>query len=238
MKVIILSVSKYKEKDCIYNALSEEGLVSFQAKGAQDPKSKFIWLNNPLTIADVEFLEDGRYKHKLVKAAMPVLFALSSDYDYDYICAVNALVDLSNNVLLDEEKQLAFKDLLNAIKALKEGKDHHMVILIYLAKLLKYSGVELEVDKCVFCGSKEHMVAFSLENGGFVCTNCIRNDINRDLKVSQMRLIRFIFKSPDFSYIDKVEYDISDKKLILKKLKEFADVSVGACLKSLDELIK
>ena len=67
MKVIILNKANYKEKDCIYDAISENEYFSFQAKRAQDSKSPYVWLNNPLTVADIELFEDGRYKHKLLK---------------------------------------------------------------------------------------------------------------------------------------------------------------------------
>ncbi len=238
MKVIILSVSKYKEKDCIFNAISKDGFISFQAKGAQDPKGKFIWLNNPLTIADVEFMEDGRYKHSLLKNAMPVAFALNNDYTLEYLAAVNALIEISNNVLQDEEKHLAFNDLLAAIKALKNGKDCYMVVLIYLSRLLKFSGVEFEVDHCVFCGGTTSIATFSFENGGFVCTNCMRDGIVRDLAKSQMKLIRYIFKSPDYSCLKIENYSLEDKKLILKKLKEFVDNTIGVNLRTFDLLLK
>ena len=238
MKVIILSLTNYKEKDCIYNALSEEGYISFQAKGAQDPKGKFVWLNNPLTIVDVEFMEDGRYKHRLVKSASPISSPLTGDYELDYLYSITALAELTNNVLMDDEKGQAFTDLFNAIKALKDKKDCYMVLLIYFAKLLKISGSEMEVDQCVVCGSKEHIATFSFENGGFVCMNCMTADMKREFKKTQMKLIRFIFRCPDFSYIDKSEFALEDKKLVLKRLKEFADNTLGVNLKSLDYLIK
>ena len=238
MKVIILSLTNYKEKDCIYNALSEEGYISFQGKGAQDPKGKFVWLNNPLTIADVEFSEDGRYKHKLLKNAAPVSSPLTGEYELEYLYSIYALAEITQSILMDEEKHLAFNDLLGAIKALKNKKDCYMVVLVYLAKLLKFSGTQVEVDRCVFCGSVHNIATFSFENGGFVCANCMTEDLKRDYKKEQMKLLRFIFKAPDFSYIQDDLFTLEDKKLILKKLKEFADDGIGVTLKTLDYLIK
>ena len=238
MKVIILSVSNYKDKDCIYNAISEEGYISFQAKGAQDPKGKYLWMNNPLTVADVEFVEDGRYKHKLVKSAMLISTSVTGGEPLDYLLSISALAELSRNIPTDEEKHLVYSDLLNAVKALKGKKDHLMVVLTYLALLLKLSGTNLEVDKCVFCGSTEHIVAFSFENGGFVCQNCMHPEMQCDLTPSQMRLIRVIFKASNFDYIDKTNYSFDDKKLILKKLREFAFDYHGVSLRTIDMLLK
>ena len=237
MKVIILSITKYKEKDCIYNAVSEEGYLSFKAKGAQDSKGKFAWLNNPLTVADVEFNEDGRYKHKLLKSASPLSSPLEADETLEYLYSVYALTELSQNVLLDEEKHLEFKDLLDAIKAIKNGKDYRMVVLIYFAKLLKFSGAQLEVDRCVFCGGTKRIATFSFENGGFVCAECMKEGITKEFRKTQMQLIRAIFKTESCLYF-KDDYSDDDKKLILLKLKEFADHTLGVSLKTIDYLSK
>ena len=239
MKVIILSKSSYKEKDCIYSAVSQDGYISFLAKGAQDPKSKYVWLNNPLTIADVEFLADGRYKHKVINNAVLISSPLTSNAnDYDYLLAVNVLIELTRNVLSDEEKHLLFNEIELALNALRAKKDHLMVILVYLGHLIKLSGVELEVNKCVYCGNKRDIVAFSFENGGFICENCLNEDIVRDLNKNQMLLIRYIFRAKDYSLPEIERYSVEDKKLILSKLKDFVDEFIGVKLNSVDALIK
>ena len=237
MKVIILSKSSYKEKDCIYSAISQEGYISFMAKGAQDPKSKFVWLNNPLTIADVEFLSDGRYKHKVVNNATLISSPMVGATDYGYLISIGVLTEITRNILADEEKHLAFNECEAALNALRSGKDHLMVILIYLAKLIKLSGAELEVDHCIHCGTRENIIAFSFEDGGYICENCQSEDTVKDLNAAQLRLIRFIFKVKEYGSpnIDKLTDD--DKKKILTKLKEFVDDIVGVRLNSLDALI-
>ena len=78
MKVIVLSNTKYKENDIIYNAISEEGLVSFKVNGAQSGKSPYLWLNNYLTIADIEF-GDRRFKYPSLKEAKLVSSPLSGN---------------------------------------------------------------------------------------------------------------------------------------------------------------
>ena len=237
MKVIILSKSSYKEKDCIYNAISPEGFISFLAKGAQDPKSKFVWLNNPMTIAEIEFLADGRYKHKVINNAILVSSPMKSGSDFSYLVSINVLTELARNVLSDEEKHLFFNDLEAALNALRVGKDHYMVILVFIAKLIKYSGAELEVNKCVSCGAIKGIVAFSFEEGGFLCRECIDKAIPRDLSKDQMRLIRYIFKAQDFALPECDKFSEEDKKLILRKLRDFIDEIVGVKLNSLDTLI-
>ncbi len=238
MKVIILSKSNYKEKDCIYSAIGPEGFISFMAKGAQDPKSKYIWLNNPMTVADVEFLQDGRYKHKIINNATLISSPMLSANNYNYLVAINAVTELTRNFLHDEEKYLIYNEVEPVLNALRTGKDHYMVILVYIAKLIKLSGSELEVGKCVRCGSRHDIVKFDFDEGGFLCKNCISEDTVNDLSKEQLFLIRYIFMAKDYSLPECEKFSLEDKKLILSKLNEFADEIVGVKLSSLKELIK
>ena len=238
MRVVILSKSNYKEKDCIYNAICPEGLISFLAKGAQDPKSKFVWLNNQMTVVEVEFLNDGRYKHKVINNASLVSSPMVSAGNYDYLVAINAVSELSQHVLLDEEKKKLFNEIEPVLNALRIGKDYRMVILLYIVRLLRISGTELEVGCCVRCGSKNDIVAFSFEEGGFVCNNCLVDTISTDLSPIQLKLIRYIFKAKDYSLPEIDQFSLLDKKIILKKLVDFIDEYVGVKLNSLDPLYK
>lgn len=40
MKIIVLTINQYKEKDAIIEAISENGDITFLARGIFDPKSK------------------------------------------------------------------------------------------------------------------------------------------------------------------------------------------------------
>ena len=68
MRIIVLSITPYKEKDGIIDAISEQGDITFLAKGIMDPKNKNAALNNILVTADIE-LNDGNYKYPVLKAS-------------------------------------------------------------------------------------------------------------------------------------------------------------------------
>ena len=237
MKVIILSSNKYKEKDCIYNALSEQGSLSFKAKGAQDSKSQFAWLNNVLTVADVEFA-DGKYKYPILKNASLVSSSITGKDDLEYLFAISALAEITKEMFDENDRKVMFNDLLQAVDALKHGKDPRMVVLIFIAHCTKYAGMELEVDKCVFSGSTSDIVAFSFSEGGFVSREYVTEETAQDLTPQQMKLIRYCFKSPNYSCIDTEKYSKADKQVLLSKLKQFIDDMSGAVVRSLDYLIK
>ena len=56
MKIIVLSINNYKEKDAIITAISQSETITFLARGIKDPKSKNAAINNPLMIADIELM--------------------------------------------------------------------------------------------------------------------------------------------------------------------------------------
>ena len=239
MKVIILSKTDYKEKDCIFNAISENEYLSFQAKGAQENKSPYVWLNNPLTVADVEFLQDGRYKHKVLKSAILVSTPfIKKEENLDYYFATSILLELVKNAVDDADKHETYNEIIEAMSALKSKKDALIVVLIFIARLLKISGIALQVDKCVHCGSTKDVVAFSFNDGGFVCRNCESSETVRDLTTTQMKMIRAIFKAKDYTCIQDNEYERADEIYLLNKFKLYIDESLGVNLKSLNLLLK
>ena len=77
MKIIVLSINPYKEKDAIVTAISEKETITFLARGIKDPKSKNAALNNILTVADIELM-DGDFKYPILKSSKPLFSSLSS----------------------------------------------------------------------------------------------------------------------------------------------------------------
>jgi recombinational DNA repair protein (RecF pathway) len=83
MKIIVLSITPYKEKDGIVNAISENESLTFLARGIKDPKSKNAALNNVLTVADIELM-DGNFTHPILKSSKPLFSPLKVDMDAKY----------------------------------------------------------------------------------------------------------------------------------------------------------
>ena len=81
MKIIVLSITQYKEKDGIIDAISEQGSITFLAKGIMDPKNKNSAINNALVIADIE-LNEGNYKYPVLKTASITFTPMKTSNSY------------------------------------------------------------------------------------------------------------------------------------------------------------
>ncbi len=239
MNIIILSSSKYKEKDVIYNAISENEYFSFKTYRGQDSKSPLVWMNNPLVVADIELSTDKRFKHPTVKDAKEISSPLTTNNSLEYLYAVNLVAEVANKLLPDEEKHLLYQNIIDAMAALKEGKDINTVILIFLARAIRFAGAELDVEGCICCGSTKNIVAFSFSEGGYVCSNCFdKVEAKADLTKEQMLFIRYLFKSPNYSCLNHERYSLEDKMVIMKHFKEYILDDLGADLNSISMLIK
>ena len=230
MKVIILSVAPYKEKDAIVESISEDGLLTFLAKGILDPKHANAAINNVLSTADVE-LNEGNYKYPVLKSATNVTNSMKTINDFDYLSSLLLVAEATKVLLQDDEKERIYNSLLAALTALKETKEPLKITVAYLAALFKVSGHEFEVNRCVFCGTKQGIKAFSFADGGFVCQNCLMDDMNCSLNNTQMLLLRAAVLCKDIS---KFSYDCSrdDTVALLEKFFEFIYDFYGVQLKN------
>ena len=122
MKIIVLSISPYKEKDAVISAISEDQFITFLARGINSPKSKNISINNPLTIADIDLM-DGNFKHPVLKSSKQLFTPLRLDMDSKYLGSLLFINEIVNYLFPDEEKPKMFKAVEESITALMKGKD-------------------------------------------------------------------------------------------------------------------
>lgn len=238
MKIIVLSTSKYKEKDLIVNAISEDQVISFKARGGLEAKSPFAFLSNELTVAEVEFSGPETYKNRILKSAMMISSPLQYSDSLDKLFTIKIVSEITNKASFDEENNEAYIYYPEIIKFLTglsfEHFNPYVFTMIYLSKALKMLGNGLVVDKCVRCGGTKDIVAFSFDEGGFICKNCYDPNIdNNDLNVNQMKLIRFASSVPDYSYPFNYEISEGECKALLEKMADFCNDIVGLRIENL-----
>ena len=231
MKIIVLSLTNYKEKDVIVNAISNDEYLTFNAHGILSPTNKNSSINNLLAIADVELTKSQKSNKYSLKECSVINLPFNLNNDINYMVTVNLLAEATYKMLDDEEKHLAFPFLETAILSLKKSKYPLLIAISYLAKMMKLAGYSFEINKCVKCGSKKNIVSFSFEEGGYVCKNCLDESDRCDLTIDQLALIRTLAGSPDFNFND-VNYNEDSAKMLLDKFVKFILDVGGAELES------
>ena len=160
MKIIVLTINQYKEKDAIITAISETETLTFLARGILNPKSKNAALNNPLTIADVELME-GNFKHPILKSSKVLSSPLRIDMDTYYLGAILFLNEMMVNLFPEEDQYKMFAHLEMAIDNLKNKKNWLMTVLLVMNEAIKVGGFQLQANQCVLCGKRQNIVSFS-----------------------------------------------------------------------------
>ena len=162
MKIIVLSINPYKEKDAIVTAISEKETITFLARGIKDPKSKNSALNNILTVADIELM-DGDFKYPILKSSKPLFSSLKMEMDEKYLGCIVLMDEMILNLFPSEEQYIMFPYLEKAVETLKEKNDWLMTLLLLMSHVIRLGGFQLEVNKCVICGKRNG--TFSLDHG-------------------------------------------------------------------------
>lgn len=234
MKVIILGLTPYKEKDVIVNAINEDSYLSFSLKGALEGKNKNSGLKNPFTIADIT-LSEGNSKYKTVKNSEVIYSPLMGTPSLEYMTALSLLAECFKSLLQDEEKPLLFNMLEKALYEFRKQEHPHLIILSLLAEIITIGGYELSINACSNCGKKNEIVGFSFLEGGLICKECFKQSLASDLNLAQTKIIRnaFLNKSLDLSSKD---YDIKDLRITLFKLLEFIYDCYGVKFKNIEFL--
>lgn len=230
MRIIVLSINQYKEKDAIITAISQSETITFLARGIKDPKSKNSALNNPLTIADIELM-DGDFKYPILRSSKELFTPMKLNMDSYYLGTILLINEMVLHLFPDEEKAKLYVFLEGAIVALKKSNNWLMVLLIYMAKVISLGGFALEVNRCVLCGKKNRIVAFSFIDGGFICEECANEETERDLNKDQMILLRSIFNAIDYRLVDS-SFNKEDGLVLLNKFIDYMQEGFGYRLKN------
>lgn len=232
MKAIIISLTKYKEKDAIVDAISETGYITFKANGILDPKNKNSGIVTPLTLAELTFSQTKNENNMILKESSVLFVPLKANNSLEYLSYVNYLTEVTRLLLSDEEKNYIYPDLHEAILALKKEEHSLLVLLKYTTAIFKNSGFELNVSSCIRCGGKNNIVAFSFTEGGFICQDCLTKEDSTDLNRNQMLLLRNIYLSKSYNFTE-LNYLKEDAQVLLTKFIEFIYDAYGHHIKSL-----
>ena len=230
MKIIVLSIAQYKEKDAIITAVSQSETITFLARGVKDPKNKNAAINNPLMIADIELM-DGDFKYPVLKSFKELFVPMKLKMDSTYLGTLLLMNEMMLHFFTDEERPSMFAPLEEGVMALKRTDNWLMTLLVYMANAMRVGGFELEVNRCVICGQKNRIVAFSFLEGGFICENCANDETERDLSKEQMILLRSIFNSRNYLMTES-SFNEEDAMVLLHKFIDFMQEGFGYRLKN------
>ena len=169
VKGIVLRQVPYGEKDAVMTILTEKGLVGFYAKGLLSLTSKNA--SSCLLYAYSDFMLLTRDERILLKKGELIHSHYELYESVEKMTALSLLGEITLKISGEEDGRL-FSPFFTVLSLMDQNFDLLTLVTIFLYKAMEISGYALNVDECVFCEKKTHIVKLSYEKGGFLCREC------------------------------------------------------------------
>ena len=232
---IVLSVSDYQESSKILQVLTKKhGLIGVIAKGAKSLKSKLRAYTNTYTYAFF-YVYYKENKLSLLKEVEIIDNFNNIRTNIESISYLAYLCDLTYQVIKQCDDDNIFNILISGIKKINNNFDSLIITNIIELKYLTYLGIELDLDRCVKCHSRDNIITIDGDAGGYICKNCYTNEIMVSLKT--IKLIRMYYYV-DINSITTIKISDIIKREINNFINTYYERYTGLYLKSKDFLNK
>lgn len=170
---MVLRTHKLGEADRIITFLTRyHGQVRAVAKGVRRTASKFGARLEPFMLVDVQFFEG---KTLDVVNQVETIGAYGGDISGDYraYTAATVMVETAEKLTGDDSSPQQHILLVGALRAIATGQhDAELVLNSYLLRSLAISGWAPNFYDCVLCEAPGPHLAFVVQLGGVVCSDC------------------------------------------------------------------
>ena len=225
----ILSETSYGETSKIINVFTKEyGVIGIMCKGAKSLKSKNRVATLRFTYAKFNiFFKQGKLSNLVSADIINPLKNIRSDITL--ISYISYLTELTEQVIKQSNNNLMYDYFIEAILKIENGLDPLVITNILEIKYLEQLGVMFNLDECVLCGSKQGIVTIDADKGGYICLNCLTNEVIVDKKVIKMlRMYYYV----NIKSITAIKVDDNVKIIINKFLDMYYDRYTGLYLNS------
>lgn len=232
----VLSEIPYGESSKIINVLTRDyGVIGIMCKGAKSLKNKYRVPTMRLSFSHFNIMYKENKLSTLVSADVINPFKLVKS-DILLVSFLAYLTELTSQVVKQSNDiENIYDDFIKTILKLEDGLDPIVLTNILEIKYLEYLGVLFNLDECVICGSKNNIATFDADKGGYICINCLTNEIIVDKKV--IKMIRMYYYV-NIDSIKEIKVDDLTKNTINKYLDLYYERYTGLYLNSKDFLKK
>ena len=232
----VLSEIPYGESSKIINVLTREyGVIGIMCKGAKSLKNRYRVPTMKLSYSHFNIIYKENKLSTLVSADVINPFKLVKS-DILLVSFLAYLTELTSQVVKQSNDiENIYDDFIKTILKLECGLDPIVLTNILEIKYLEYLGVLFNLDECVICGCKNNIATFDADKGGYICINCLTNEIIVDKKV--IKMIRMYYYV-NIDSIKEIKVDDLTKNTINKYLDLYYERYTGLYLNSKDFLKK
>ena len=232
---IILSETNYSESSKILNVFTKEfGLIGIMSKGCRGMKSKLRGVSRKLIYGTFHFYHRDKGVSTLI--GVDVINSFNNILtDLERVSYASFILDLSLQVIRQNDDPEIFDLLNNYLIKIEEGLDPLVITNIVELKLLDYLGVSPNIDSCSVCGSDKNIVTLSADHAGYICGDCYQNEaLVSEKTIKMIRMYYYV----DIKNITKLSVSDEVSTEINRFLDEYYDRYTGLYIKSKDFIKK
>ena len=225
----IISELPYGETSKIVNIFTSDGIIGCIAKGAKLLKSNLRVNTTKFTYGNF-IIHKKDNKLSLLTEASSINDLNNIKNDLLLISYLSYIVELTNQVIkqTDDYNEL-YNLFINTILKLNDKLNPKVITNIYELKVLDYLGVGINFNSCNICGSTKNIVTINGDIGGYICSNCYKNEIIYDEKTIKMLRMYYLI---DISTISELKISDSVIKNINNFINTYYDRYTGLYLSS------
>jgi len=227
----VLNSIDYKDNDSLVSVLCEDGLVCLRARGVKKINSKNASSVMNYAYSEFEVNRSSKSGYLTLSEGKLINYPSFISDNLEYISVVNFI---SEGIELIENKKENFICFVDCLDSMKNKYKSEYILIAFLNYFLEKQGCKLNSDECVCCSSKERIIKFSFESGGFMCKNCC-NAISDDYDyLKNMRILTKV----NYKNIDKVDIDLIYSYKYIKEVIGMIETKIGIYFKSKAFLLK
>ena len=173
---IVLNTRDYGETHKIITVFTKSaGKISAICRGANKPKSKLASVSQRFIRADfLVYLTKGL---STIQQGLIIDSYRHIREDIVKTAYTSYLIELTEKILeAGTDHHALYYQLEQTMDYINTNEDYMVPIMMYELKLYEAGGFAPVLNCCVNCSRQESIVAFSIQEGGFLCTNCIAMD--------------------------------------------------------------
>ncbi len=207
VKGIVIKEIGYKTSDKIVSILTMENeVIAFKAKSAKKLTSPFAKVTMLGAICEFELenkIDNGKYD---LVAAKEIFMPKKITKSIEALATISFIME---SLFYIKDVPTLYDEISYLLISLENEENPLYIATYYLTKMLKWEGIELELDKCVKCGSNKSIVDLDYSLGGYVCYKCTFETKSKDY-LKNVRLFKKIEKEKLANLIldDKLIYQI------------------------------
>lgn len=227
----VLNSIDYKENDSLLSVLCEDGVICLRARGVKKVNSKNASSVMNYAYSEFEVNKSNKNGYLTLNEGKLINYPSFISSNLEYISIINFI---SEGIELVNDKSDSFECFVNTLDSMKNSSDGGLILISFLNYFLKKHGISLNADECVNCGSKDKIIKFSFENGGYLCKKCC-NLVSDD--IGYLKNMRILSKT-NYNNMDKVNIDYMYLYKYIKEVISLIENKCGIYFKSKTFLLR